>query len=89
MGAYIPQSSLHATIHAKIHDIPTPNGNVCKRTYIELIRREKAGLISLRDDSALKRISFLIEMWNDCCPATTAILIWQRNIIAKFYKKTP
>lgn len=89
MGGYVPQSTLHAAIHSKIHDIPTPNSDVCKRTYIELIRREKAGLIDLKNDSILKRISFLIEMWKDCCPATTALLEWQRDIIAKFYQKAP
>ena len=85
MGKYCPQYSLHAEIHAKIHDIPTPNGKECRKAYNELLRREREGLIDLKYDTLEQRIDFLIEMWEDKCPATVAILKWQRDIIAKFY----
>lgn len=85
MGKYCPQYTLHAEIHAKIHDIPTPNGKECRKAYIELVRREREGLIDLKYDTLEQRIDFLIEMWEKKCPATVSILKWQKDIIAKFY----
>lgn len=85
MGKYVPQYTLHGEIHAKIHDVPTPNGKECRKAYIELVRREREGLIDLRYDTLEQRIEFLIEMWEKKCPATVAILKWQRDIVAKFY----
>jgi len=87
-GAYIPQNTLHRTIHSKLHDIPVPNGRDCKRAYEELVRRERDGLIANTDPPAL-RLDFLIEMFKDKCPATTAMLEWQRSIIEKHYKNVP
>lgn len=85
MGKMIPLSTLHAEIHSKIHDIPTPNGIDCKRAYLELLERERRHEIDIKHDSLEKRIDFLIEMWEETCPATVAILAWQRQIAAKFY----
>ena len=87
MGKYIPQATLHRTIHGKIHDIPTPNGKECKKAYLELCRLEREGLISL-NDTLEQRIDFLLEVWkNDNCEATLAMLKWQRQVIHKFYTK--
>ena len=80
----IPRDTLHASIHSKIHDIPTPNGSLLKETYNELLRREKLGFISEKD-SYPERINFLIELWEEKCPATVAILFWQKEVISKFY----
>ena len=76
--------TLHRLIHSKIHDIPCPEGKDCKRAYLELIRREEEGLLS-EYDRVEDRIDFLIEMWKETCPATTAILQWQRDVVAKFF----
>lgn len=87
MGKMIPQRTLHSEIHSKIHDIPTPNGAECKAAYLELLRREQLGLINVENDSLEVRISFLIEVWEDICPATVAMLKWQREVVSKFYAK--
>lgn len=87
LGAYLPQFTLHSEIHAKIHDIPTPKGEECRRAYNELIRLEKEGLIDVRHDTAEQRLDFLIQIWQRSCPATVAILQWQRDIIRKFYQR--
>lgn len=84
MKVEIPQMTLHRLIHSKIHDIPCPEGKDCKRAYLELIRREEEGLLS-EYDSVEDRIDFLIEIWKETCPATTAILQWQRDVVAKFF----
>lgn len=85
MGKKIPQETLHRKIHAKIHDIPTPNGAECKAAYLKLIELEEQGLIDIVRDPIEKRLDFLIDLWVDKCPATVAILAWQREIVAKFY----
>lgn len=85
MGKYIPQATLHREIHAKIHDIPTPNGAECRMAYNEICRLEKLGEIDIVNDSVEKRLDLLISLWDDKCPATVAILKWQRDIVAKFY----
>lgn len=87
MGKLIPQRTLHRGIHAKIHDIPTPNGAECKAAYLELERRKEEGLIDIENDTVEQRIDFLIEMWEEKCPATVAILKWQKEIVSKFYAK--
>lgn len=84
-GAYIPQATLHRAIHAKIHDVPRPNGDVCKRTLAKLRKLEETGAIS-RKDPPEKKLSFFIEEWAEDCPATVAILRWMRDIIIKYYQ---
>ena len=83
-GSYIQQQPLHRTIHSKLHDIPVPNGKDCKRVFEELLFREQTGLIN-SSDTPMQRLSFLIEMLKDSCPATTAMLEWQQQIISKYY----
>lgn len=85
-GAYIPRDTLHRGLHSKIHDIPVPNGKVCKRVYEKLCRMERNGLIDLHD-SPVERLNFLINEFKEECPATTAMLEWQRDVISKFYNK--
>jgi hypothetical protein len=65
-----------------------PNGKDCKRAYEELIRREREGLIA-ESDPPITRLDFLIEMFQETCPATTAMLRWQHQIIEKFYNDVP
>lgn len=86
MGKYIPRDTLHRALHAKIHDVPVPNGKECKRAFEELMRLEAAGLIDVENDTCEQRLDFLISLWKDSCPATTAILEWQRDVIRKFYE---
>lgn len=88
MGKYLPQYTLHSLIHSKIHDIPVPNGRDCKRAYLHLLELERKGEIDVRFDTCEKRLDFLIAEWEDSCPATTAVLKWQRDVITKFYKKS-
>lgn len=86
MTKYIPRDTLHREIHAKIHDIPCPNGRECKKAFEELCRRERRGLIDVERDTIEQRIDFLIEMWkDDNCEATIAVLNWQKQIVSKFY----
>lgn len=85
-GAYIPQQTLHRAIHSVIHDCPTPDGSDCRKVYNELCRQVEAGLIHTDDPPWLK-LEWLIEQFEDTCPATTAILSWQKEKIIKFYKK--
>ena len=84
-GAYIPQNALHRVIHSKIHDIPTPNSADCKRAVEALDNWLEAGYISL-DDSLDKKIEMVTKCFRALCPATTAMLDWQRQIVTKFYK---
>lgn len=87
MGKYIPRDTLHRALHSKIHDVPCPEGRDCRRAFDELLRRERAGLIDVEHDTCEQRLDFLIELWGETCPATTAILQWQRDIIRKFYER--
>lgn len=80
--------TLHRSIHSKLHDVPVPNGKDCRRAYEELIKREQHGLISTTD-TPVQKLDFLIEMFADKCPATTAILQWQKQIIQKYYDNVP
>lgn len=87
MGKMIPMATLHREIHSKIHDIPCPNGKECRMAYEELCRRERLGLIDPVYDTVEQRIDFLIEMWKDECPATVAVLEWQKQVVSKFYQR--
>ena len=86
MGCYIPRDTLHRTIHSKEHDIPVPNGRECRLAFDEILKREKEGTIDVDHDSCEKRLDLLINLWRDKCPATVAMLEWQKEIIAKYYK---
>ena len=86
MGKMIPRDTLHREIHSKLHDIPTPNGSECKLAFEEILRRDRAGTIDVVNDTCEQRLNLLIELWREKCPATVAVLEWQRDIIAKFYK---
>lgn len=87
MKVLIPMETLHRGLHSKLRDVPTPEGAECKRAYMELCRQEKAGLISLEDPPWV-RLQFLIEMWEETCPATVAVLQWQKEIFYKFFKRS-
>lgn len=87
MGKMIPKQTLHRAIHAKIHDVPTPNGCDCKRAYFEILRLEQEGLIDVEHDHIEKRLDVLINIWRDTCPATVAILEWQKQVVQKFYQR--
>ena len=83
-GMYIPQQTLHRIIHAKIHDIPTPHGKECRQAVEALNSWLEAGYISL-DDRLDKRIENIAKCFRAKCPATTAMLDWQHDIVSKFY----
>lgn len=85
LGKLIPQNTLHRVIHSKIHDVPTPNGAECRLAYNRLIEWERQGLIDVERDTLEARIQFLIDVWEDACPATVAILKWQQEVVRKFY----
>lgn len=85
MGKQIPRDTLHREIHSKIHDVPCPNGKECRQAFEEILRREREGLIDVELDTCEQRIDLLIELWAEKCPATVAILKWQRDVIAKYY----
>lgn len=85
-GAKIPMRTLHREIHSKIHDVPRPNGDVCKRTYQKLVALCKSGELDPHDPPE-KKLQFFIDEWADECPATVAILRWQQQIIRKFRKR--
>lgn len=87
MGKYIPRDTLHRAIHSKLHDIPCPNGKECKMAFEEILRLERTGEIDIVNDTCEQRLNLLIKLWEDKCPATTAILKWQRDIISNFYSR--
>ena len=87
MGKYIPMATLHRLIHSKIHDIPTPNGKECRLAYELICQLEAKGKIDIINDSIEKRLTLLIDLWKDACPATVEILKWQRDVVTKFYGK--
>lgn len=86
MGKYIPRDTLHRALHSKIHDVPVPNGKDCREAFEKIISLERAGLIDVENDTCERRLDLLIELWAEKCPATVAILSWQRDLIAKYYK---
>ena len=88
MGKLIPKYSLHHIIHSKIHDVPCPNRRECRLALRELYYRERKGLIDLKNDTIEQRIDFLIELWRGQCPATVAILEWQKQVVNKFYRRS-
>lgn len=85
-GARIPMRTLHREIHSKVHDVPRPNGDICKRTYEKLVRLCKSGKLDPRNDSPEKKLQFFIDEWAEICPATVEILRWQQQIIRKYYR---
>lgn len=84
-GAYIPQATLHRELHSKIHDIPTPNGAECRLAVEAIDSWLEAGYISL-DDRLDKKIEVIASCFRAKCPATTAMLDWQKEVVSKFYK---
>lgn len=86
-GAKIPMRTLHREIHSKIHDVPRPKGDICKRTYQKLVSMCKSGQLSPKYDSPEQKLQFFIDEWEECCPATAEILRWEKQIIHKYYAK--
>lgn len=85
-GSYIPQATLHRGLHSKIHDVPVPNGNICRFVLKRIDEWLDCGFISV-DDNLERKISILADCLRPFCPATTAILDWQREVVAKFYRR--
>lgn len=85
MGKKIPRNTLHRIIHEKLHDIPCPNDSICRKVYLALLAEEKAGRIDPKHDTIEQRLDWLIAQLLEDCPATVAILKWQRDIVSKFY----
>ena len=85
-GGYIPQQTLHREIHSKIHDVPTPNGADCRMAIEALNSWLAARYISL-DDPIERKIEVLCWCFRVKCPATTAMLEWQGQVITKFYNR--
>ena len=77
--------SEHRAIHAKLHDIPTPNGKDCWMAVEVLENWLETGYISY-DDPLDKRIEMIAKCFRARCPATTAMLDWQKDIVAQFYR---
>lgn len=82
----IPRDTLHRAIHGKLHDLPTPHGAECRKAYQLMMVGIASGRLDPAHDTAEKRLDFLIEVWKDDCPATVAMLGWQRDIIHKFFE---
>lgn len=85
-GAYIPQATLHREIHSKIHDIPTPNSVDCRIAVEAINSWLDAGYISM-EDRLDRRIEVIAWCFRAKCPATTAMLDWQKEVVSKFYSK--
>lgn len=85
-GGYIPKMTLHREIHSKIHDVPTPNGAECRIAVEALDSWLEAGYISL-DDPMERKIEMIAKCFRAKCPATTAVLDWQREVVLKFYQR--
>ena len=84
-GGYIPKFTLHQEIHSKIHDIPTPNEDECKFALKVIDEWLEAGYLQL-NHRLDKKISVLADLFRGKCPATTAMLDWQKEVVTKFYE---
>ena len=85
LGRYIPKYTLHRDIHSKIHDIPCPNEPDCRVAFNYIERAIAEGRLDPEHDTCEQRLTVLIDLWRTTCPATVAILEWEREVIAKFY----
>lgn len=85
-GAYIPKYTLHRELHAKIHDIPTPNGKDCRMAIEWLNCLLDNGEIHI-SDPLNKKIAVIAHFFRPQCPATVAVLDWQREVVEKFYAR--
>lgn len=83
-GGYIPQATLHREIHSKAHDVPTPNGSDCRYAITKLNEMLEQGIIDI-NDRLDRKAQILSSIFSERCPATSAMLLWQSEIISKFY----
>lgn len=79
----ISQYGLHQKIHDQIHDIPRPNGRMCKRTYREMERRLANGMLDMSRDTMQDRLEFLMEMWDGFSPGVV-MLRWTWEIVQDY-----
>lgn len=88
-GALVPRETLHRQIHDKIHDVPTPNEDVCEWLWHELTALADDGIIDVKHDHLEQRLTTIIELLREYdaeqLDATIAILRWQWQIVHKFY----
>lgn len=83
-GAYIPQMTLHRHIHSKVHDVPVPDGKLCRMAVEKLNTMLANGEISTSDKIAVK-LQVLIGIFSESSPATAAMLNYQLEIVNDFY----
>lgn len=86
-GQYLP-ICLHDELHGKIHNVPTPNGALCKQVYMELCRMENSGEITSGDPPWV-RLDFLIGAFYDTCPEAATVFSKQKQLILRYLSARP
>jgi hypothetical protein len=84
--AYIERETLHATIHSKIGNVPTPKPVNALEAVRQLQCLKEQGAIT-ENDSIVKRLIVLIALFDDIEPKTANALQRQLDIVCKFYDK--
>ena len=64
--------------------MPTPNGSDCRYAITKLNEMLEQGIIDI-NDRLDKKAQILSSIFSEKCPATSAILLWQSEIISKYY----
>lgn len=81
--------TLHKQLHAKIHDVPTPNEDICELIWYELEDLRCVGIINAETDNIEQKLDVLIELLSHCegnLDVTIATLKWQKIVAHKFYQ---
>lgn len=83
----IPRDTLHHEIHSKIGDIPTPDIELCKAAYLELVRLEQNEQLDY-GTTIEERIDWLLDRFTiDNAPRTHLALLHQKEVVHSFYKR--
>lgn len=81
---YINRDILHASIHAKVGNVPTPKPINAAEAIRQLSYLEHYGAIDCEHDSIEKRLSVLISLFEVVEPKTTLALKRQLEIVHKY-----
>lgn len=84
----IPQATLHRELHSKIHDVPTPNGDICRSLVNDIDLLYEKGIIG-ENDTPLMRVTIISNLLSRYkgLSATKAVINWQLEVIWKLYRR--
>lgn len=81
-GDYILKYTVHHNVHEAVTNVPMPNDDVCSYVVCRLNELYSDGVIS-NDDSAVKRISILIDLFEGIADDTAEALKIQREVMKR------